>query len=332
VVDDRFTPLADTNVPGFFEDLNAVYFDMLPYRDDLLALRAGEDFTRTRDCPDEVYLTSELYNDHFRRLGLYEVLHYCLFEDEAVTAGITFSRTESMGTFGRAEREALASLVPHMQRAAGVHITVTRAAHRDRLTRETLDLIPQPMLLMTPHRKVTFHNKAALETLSRDNGLWLDAAGRLRCTKPADCQAIGHLVDSVFEIGGMHRFGGRAFVRRTGRKPLAVSITPFREATAHELGLDKLALLTISDPETSAGLTESDMRSIFGLTRTESRVARLIADGSSLTDICEKMEITPNTARTHLKRVFAKTDTNRQTELMKLLMGFPYHYRNGHKS
>jgi DNA-binding CsgD family transcriptional regulator len=44
------------------------------------------------------------------------------------------------------------------------------------------------------------------------------------------------------------------------------------------------------------------------------------------------MEITVNTARTHLKRVFAKTDTSRQTELLKLLSGFPSRHRNGHES
>ena len=47
--DDRFTPVADTNPPGFVEDFNSLYFDLLPFRDRILALRPGEELTRTRD-------------------------------------------------------------------------------------------------------------------------------------------------------------------------------------------------------------------------------------------------------------------------------------------
>jgi DNA-binding CsgD family transcriptional regulator len=330
--DDRFTPLANTNVPGFFEDLNSLYFNLLPYRDDLLALNAGGEFTRTRDCPDEVFLTSELYNDHFRRLGLYEVLHYCLFEDDSVAAGITFSRPQSAAAFGREERDALSALVPHMQRALGVHLTVARSAHRDRVNREALDMLSQPVLLVTARYRAAFHNRAAHSTLKKENGLWLDGLGRLRCSSPADREAIDALIDSVFETGGGNGFGGRSFVRRPGRKPLAVSIFPFTEGTASPIGIEKLAFVTITDPEAATGPSPEEMRTIFGLTKSESRLAKLIADGSSLPEICEAMEITVNTARTHLKRIFAKTDTSRQTELLKLLSGFPPHHRNGDKS
>jgi DNA-binding CsgD family transcriptional regulator/PAS domain-containing protein len=330
--DDRFTPLADTNVPEFVDDFNSLYFHILPFRDDMLALRTGEELTRTRDYPDELYLASELYNDHFRRLGLYEIFHYCLLEDEAVTAGITFSRPERAGAFGKEERDAVIALVPHLQRAVNMHVTVARAAHRDRVNREALDMLPQPVLLMTPRRRTAFHNLAARTMLKKDNGVWLDGAGRLRCAAPADCEAIDALIDSVFETGGGNGFGGRAFVRRPGRKPLAVSIFPFTEGTASPIGIEKLAFVTITDPEAATGPSPEEMRTIFGLTKSESRLAKLIADGSSLPEICEAMEITVNTARTHLKRIFAKTDTSRQTELLKLLSGFPPHHRNGDKS
>lgn len=326
--DDHFAPIANTNVPGFVEKFNSTYFHLLPYRDDLLALRPGAEFTRTRDCPDEVFLGSELYNDHFQRLGLYEILHYCLLEDDSVAAGITFSRSAAAGPFGREEREAVSQLIPHLQRAARLHLTVARGAHRERSGREALDLLPQPVLLMTARRRAEFHNKAAQRILRKENGLWLDGSGRLRCAAPTDCEAIDALIDGVFESGGAAGFGGRAFVRRAGRKPLGISITPFRGGSVPAIGLEKLALVTIADPEAATGPSEEEMREIFGLTRSESRVAKLITDGNSMPEVCAAMGITVNTARTHLKRIFAKTETSRQTELLKLLMGFPSHHRD----
>ena len=104
---------------------------------------------------------------------------------------------------------------------------------------------------------------------------------------------------------------------------------PFTEEAPSAVGIEKLAFVTISDPEAAVGPSPEEMRAIFGLTRAESHLAKLIADGRSMPEICETMEITVNTARTHLKRIFAKTDTNRQTELLKLLTAFPSHQRNG---
>jgi DNA-binding CsgD family transcriptional regulator len=38
--------------------------------------------------------------------------------------------------------------------------------------------------------------------------------------------------------------------------------------------------------------------------------------GKSIEEAAEQLFISPHTARTHLKRIFMKTDTHRQTELV----------------
>ena len=60
------------------------------------------------------------------------------------------------------------------------------------------------------------------------------------------------------------------------------------------------------------------------LTPAEARLALAVADGLSPTDAAEQLGITVQTARTHLKRVFHKTATTRQAELVKLVLAeFP---------
>ena len=322
--DNDFEPVADTNMPGFIANFNSLYFHMLPYREEILRLKAGEEFTRTRDFPDEVYLRSEIYNDHFGKIGLYEILHYCLFEDELVTGGVTFTRPTGVGPFDRNERAALNAILPHLQRAARLHLKIVRVNQRDRMVREAWNAVPQPMALISSRRRIVYMNKAAERLSGQRDGFWFGERGELRCSVPAECQIIRQLIDGIFvSSNGAPAFGGQTVVSREMRRPLRVSIAPFREADRIGAGAERFALVLVTDPEFANGPSEQDLRGTYGLTKAESRIAGLLAEGRTISEICNMMEITHNTVKTHLKRIFSKTSTTRQTELIKLLLSFP---------
>jgi DNA-binding CsgD family transcriptional regulator len=63
------------------------------------------------------------------------------------------------------------------------------------------------------------------------------------------------------------------------------------------------------------------LQSLFDLTGRELQVVRLLADGHSIDSLAASMDISPNTARTHMRAIFAKTRTSRQSELMQLSAG-----------
>jgi DNA-binding NarL/FixJ family response regulator len=58
----------------------------------------------------------------------------------------------------------------------------------------------------------------------------------------------------------------------------------------------------------------------FGLTKTECRVAELIADGRKVDQIAAELHVSRNTVRSHLRGIFNKTGVRRQVELMLLLL------------
>jgi DNA-binding CsgD family transcriptional regulator len=60
----------------------------------------------------------------------------------------------------------------------------------------------------------------------------------------------------------------------------------------------------------------------FGLTPAEARLAAIIAVGGNPGRAAEELKITKATARNHLKAIFAKTGTRRQSELVALLSRF----------
>jgi DNA-binding CsgD family transcriptional regulator len=52
-------------------------------------------------------------------------------------------------------------------------------------------------------------------------------------------------------------------------------------------------------------------------------LADLLLKGLEVRGIADRLGITIETARFHLKRVLAKTGTRRQTELMRLMLSLP---------
>jgi DNA-binding CsgD family transcriptional regulator len=62
------------------------------------------------------------------------------------------------------------------------------------------------------------------------------------------------------------------------------------------------------------------LRDKFGLTPAESRLALRLVSGESLQTAASALDITYETARTVLKNIFAKTGTDRQTQLVGVIL------------
>ncbi|MBV9529340.1 helix-turn-helix transcriptional regulator [Sphingomonas sp.] len=60
------------------------------------------------------------------------------------------------------------------------------------------------------------------------------------------------------------------------------------------------------------------VQSLFHLTAREIEIVRKLGEGHSVQSLSKAMNIRPNTARTHLRSIFAKTNTCRQSELLLL--------------
>jgi DNA-binding CsgD family transcriptional regulator len=95
-------------------------------------------------------------------------------------------------------------------------------------------------------------------------------------------------------------------------------VTPFRPKLAgFDTGMPA-ALIFVRDPETPAMATDI-LQDLFGLTRAQAVVAARVVDGMDPEHIAVALRISPHTVRDHLKVIFAKTATSRQSQLVALL-------------
>ena len=63
-------------------------------------------------------------------------------------------------------------------------------------------------------------------------------------------------------------------------------------------------------------MDSTTLQARFGLTPAEARLTLRLATGASLRTAAAQLNIRYETARSHLKKVFKKTATSRQTELV----------------
>jgi DNA-binding CsgD family transcriptional regulator len=61
------------------------------------------------------------------------------------------------------------------------------------------------------------------------------------------------------------------------------------------------------------------MRDFYSLTAAQAKVASAIYNGQSIGEAAKKLNISINTARTHMRNIYAKTGVKTQTELISLL-------------
>lgn len=320
---ERFEALADTNEPGFIEEFNSKYFDMMPYKNDIASLKPGEIFVRSAAMPDSEYREIELYRDHFKEKGIFHVAHVCLIENGDAAGGVTFTRPETMQPFSAEELEALRVLTPHLQRAMRIRIEIAEKVERERLLTRSLDELAQPVIISDSACTLYFRNGAA-EPYFGDDGIFsLGPKGAINCFRAERTGELRALIEGAtnFPDLAMSSVGGVINLRtRSSDRPVAVLVSPQSEADPNTGVVKRYAMMLISDPTRPLPSLSEDLMVIYGMTKREAELSILLADGLSVNDLSDRLELSRHTVRTHLKRAIQKVGTNRQANLVKFVL------------
>jgi PAS domain S-box-containing protein len=116
------------------------------------------------------------------------------------------------------------------------------------------------------------------------------------------------------------------------RDQVEVIATPV--ASSQRDGESPCVILYLFDASLERHVSHDVLTRLYGLTQTEGKLVQLLVGGSTLDDAAQRLEISVNTARTHLKHVFHKTGVNRQAELVHRIetgpAGLMINFNDGH--
>ena len=76
----------------------------------------------------------------------------------------------------------------------------------------------------------------------------------------------------------------------------------------------------ITDPQAVQLPSVERLGELYGLTPTEAKVACEFARGQSYKQVAQRLKISEDTVRAHIKQIYPKTRVNRQSDLVRLVL------------
>ncbi|MBK6591027.1 MAG: helix-turn-helix transcriptional regulator [Acidobacteria bacterium] len=323
-----FSVLEGTIEQTFLDEYSNYYQHQSPLRPGIVALRPGERFNRQEIIDDKTFRKLQIYQDFYRRQGVFHLESRVFLHHAESYAGVSFSRPDRRSNFSQSELLAMTYLMPHLARSFKLYFNLLEVHRHNQVISDAFDRIPQGVLVVDSHRKPVFVNARASEMLMKGDGLKLDGKGVLEAS--TNDRTFHRLIAQIFDrqTHEFDRFGGVVTVERPGgSRALELMISPFTNEGFRTIGSDRLAIIFVTDPEAKTVDVAELLIEIYGLTPAEAKLAHKLAEGMSFAEACEEMSISSNTGRTHLKRVFSKTNTNRQSALIKLILTGPANIR-----
>ncbi len=186
----------------------------------------------------------------------------------------------------------------------------------------TLDALASSVYLTDCQGRIVYMNRAAERQVKTGNALHV-VDNRLT---PVDSLARVKLAEAIAKaaVDEAERLSGGITVAlpTAGNKGLVATVIPIESRGLNDLcdTAAAMAAIFVQDPVAAPPIPGDAFATLYGLTDSELRVLLAMVPGLSVKAAARILGISEKTAKTHLKRIYAKTDTCKQTELMRLLM------------
>jgi DNA-binding CsgD family transcriptional regulator len=265
---------------------------------------------------DDFMTAEEIARDpariRLRELGIGTNLCTAIALPTGELATYVFQKWMKDGEYAQAEIDRLDALRPHFARASLVAARL--GVERAQATASALDIMGLPAAVLSSSGRVM----AANTRLQRMDAAFLPVAhGGLAI---ADAEANRLFQEAVIGINQTSAAVCSIPVPAIGAEAaFVVHLLPLRR-TAHDIfgGATTLVLATPITP-TRLVPSASLLNALFDLTPAEARLAMDLAGGLTLAESAVRHVVTVKTARTYLERIFRKTGTRRQSQLVSML-------------
>ena len=170
--------------------------------------------------------------------------------------------------------------------------------------------------------RVLQQNVIAQEILAGADGLKL-VGGRLEASYPSDNRELQRLVRSAFARQGKESppiAEAVSITRPSGQVSLVVVVESVPSLEWAESKGQPAVVVYIRDAVGKSLASTTVTKQLFNLTPAETALCLELANGLSLEEAAEVLNIRRNTARAHLRAIFSKTGVRRQTELVRIML------------
>ena len=281
--------------------------------------------------PSEILDRSEYCNDWLLPQNLYHGAGVIIRNGGPLSSNfsvLSLLRPRSAEPFDERDGELLRVLKPHLQRAFELHRRIQGLERKGSAAAELLNHLQAGVILLDARGLVIFANDSANLIFRREKALKLTSKG-IRAMSPAEDKKLGRLVAEAVSTGsgrGFRAGGTMAIERESLTGFLHLLVTPLHLHTIQFGKTSPVAAIFITDTDRKALAPPRLLVQLYGVTHAEARLAQLLASGASIKEASEKLNVSQSTLRSQLKSIFGKTNVNRQSELVRMLLTGPLQF------
>ena len=260
---------------------------------------------------DFVRYVPSRFQDWMDSVGSAQILGVDLHAPSGASFRLRVTRDQSLPDFTDRESDLLAGLVPHLRIALNLHARLMTTQAERQVFSSAMAGLAVATLVLARDGGILRRNALA-DQLLQDGAVIREAQGRVAPVAPAGMTILQRLLATPPQPGEEARIDlpapdGGALRGRAVSLPSSL------------YGDGACIALFLTSPERSGGPDPATLRDRFQLTPAEAALAARLAQGISLIDAARALDIAHNTARAHLRAIFAKTGTHRQAQLVHLM-------------
>lgn len=306
--------------PAFLEKLGSQFAESPMAAADIVS-NVGDVNSLARE-PREL-IESRFYHEVLEPYGLRDIIWFPALRTGGRMASLHASRGEMKPYYQQHDVQLFRLLSPHVCRALAISDALDIRALRSEMLEKTLDGLSAGVFLAARDGHVVYMNAAGERQVRVSRSIRL-VQNRLSAVDPAARVALAKSMDAATRAEDTSSWsehsvaipdvgsGGGGYVatllpidggERSGvLAPFAASVAVF-----------------VQDPIQVPLMPGEAFARLHGLTGGELRVLLALSQGLGGTESAEMLGISEPTVRTHLQRIYSKTGTTRQSDLLSLL-------------
>ncbi|WP_414157051.1 helix-turn-helix transcriptional regulator [Pseudomonas sp. BNK-15] len=282
--------------------------------DPFLDLPIGQVLTIDEHLGAYGWLNSVFYQRLIGEGGIRYGMGVNIVSESGTVCRIRLYRMENETAFTQGDKDRLFELIPHFSQALGLAARLELHETQSELYEGALNRLHIGAIVLDETQRMLRCNQVAQQMLEEGDGL-KRVAGLIEAHYRNERQTLKELIgtkETCTQVMSVTRPSGK---RKLG---LVVRRIPLREESE---GKGRAAwIIFICDPDAQTTAPREILRQVFDFTPSEATLAMELANGLSLDEAAEALNIRRNTARTHLRAIFAKAGVTRQAELVRLVL------------
>ncbi len=264
--------------------------------------------------PASAFEETGFYQDWNRHIGVYHMIGSVFSVDERHSGVLGVHRDRGRAGYQEDDRETVAVLLPHLQRALRLRAEMARARDGSQATLEVLDRLAVAAVVVDGQSRIRYASRRA-EAMFRDTSEVNGSGGRLGLSDPELDSRLHRQIRhaAALAAGGLAAADQGLAVPRERNLPITLLVAPMRRGQA-----EPVVIVLLRDPE-HLDLSTDLLRALYGLTPAEAAVAVAVVEGLRPDAVAVRFGIGVGTVRSHLKAILAKTGAQRQSQLVGIL-------------